>query len=949
MDTAAPMPVLVGGNAACDETVSEALGRFETTLAAAVREVHMDVSVFKRGVERRVDETRQAQGPLADAVQQLTRENQQLRSQLEALTRLVEGLMGKRVDESTMEEKESQEWVHVTGPQESGNKVQGRTSTVAPTGLAESRSSGSGVSRRTSARLSSSMTNGHKSVVETEEKIVFAVLENGRQNEQEDLSLSKSHLPCTSITKTDSLTGHKPTAKSPALAQPASTPKPHLSGQQQEVVSLLAPHEHTTPVLIPHPPVSAINRTSPEFPIASTPSGPPANHTQSPANHTQFPANPTQFPANHTQFPANPTQSPANPTQFPANPTQFPANPTQSPANPTQSPANPTQSPANPTQSPANPTQSPANPTQSPANPTQSPANPTQSPALSPKTSIQSAMMETAPKTPGEFPFKRTERERPAVKPASPSLTRSMSFPAVTEKLLPPRKLPPPGIDKSLEFGTPKKFVGPNNLGSVGERKLQRSQTLPRNLGMQDKRSLFESMASECDRSKVPGSKPKLQHSQSSNSAGGIKAMLLEWCRSKTIGYKKIDIQNFSSSWCDGMAFAALVHSFFPLEFDYDTLNPANRKDNFEVAFTTAEKQADCVRLIEVEDMIAMGNKPDPMCIFTYVQSLYNHLKEFEPEGKVLETVGVFELPKQQGKYETGQLFLHSVFGYRGIVLFPWHARLYDRDISPPANESKSAEPAGAHGSKEVKGKTHTYYQVLIDTRDCPHISQRSQTEAVTFLANHDDSRALYAIPGLDYVSHEDILPYNSTEQVPIQHELFERFLQFNAFKVPPFIPRDTLQAWQEKNHPWLELSDVHRETTEDIRVTVIPFYMGMREAQNSNVYWWRYCIRLENMGEEVVQLRERHWRIFSLSGTLETVRGRGVVGREPVLSKEQPAFQYSSHVSLQAPSGHMWGSYRLERPNGTFFDVRIPPFSLESKKDDTPNGFLPGPFTSLA
>lgn len=27
--------------------------------------------------------------------------------------------------------------------------------------------------------------------------------------------------------------------------------------------------------------------------------------------------------------------------------------------------------------------------------------------------------------------------------------------------------------------------------------------------------------------------------------------------------------------------------------------------------------------------------------------------------------------------------------------------------------------------------------------------SQRSQTEAVTFLANHDDSRALYAIPGV--------------------------------------------------------------------------------------------------------------------------------------------------------------------------------------------------------
>ncbi|XP_025070381.1 polymerase delta-interacting protein 2, partial [Alligator sinensis] len=279
------------------------------------------------------------------------------------------------------------------------------------------------------------------------------------------------------------------------------------------------------------------------------------------------------------------------------------------------------------------------------------------------------------------------------------------------------------------------------------------------------------------------------------------------------------------------------------------------------------------------------------------------------------------------------QLFLHSVFGYRGIVLFPWQARLYDRDVTSPARDK--SENAAGHGSKEVKGKTHTYYQVLIDARDCPHISQRSQTEAVTFLANHDDSRALYAIPGLDYVSHEDILPYNSTDQVPIQHELFERFLIYDQTKVPPFVARDTLCAWQEKNHPWLELSDVHRETTDNIRVTVIPFYMGMREAQNSHVYWWRYCIRLENLDSEVVQLRERHWRIFSLSGTLETVRGRGVVGREPVLSKEQPAFQYSSHVSLQASSGHMWGTFRFERPDGSHFDVRIPPFSLESNKDE--------------
>jgi len=56
----------------------------------------------------------------------------------------------------------------------------------------------------------------------------------------------------------------------------------------------------------------------------------------------------------------------------------------------------------------------------------------------------------------------------------------------------------------------------------------------------------------------------------------------------------------------------------------------------------------------------------------------------------------------------------------------------------------------------------------------------------------------------------------------------------------PPFVSHDTLKAWQDKNHPWLELSDVHKETTENVRVTVIPFYMGHRENQSSSVYWVR-------------------------------------------------------------------------------------------------------------
>lgn len=306
-----------------------------------------------------------------------------------------------------------------------------------------------------------------------------------------------------------------------------------------------------------------------------------------------------------------------------------------------------------------------------------------------------------------------------------------------------------------------------------------------------------------------------------------------------------------------------------------------------------------------------------PQCVFFNLKIYYTRLAE----------VGRLDTPKLQGKYETGQLFLHRVFGYRGVVLFPWLARVYDRDM--PNKKGSSDE---GNVGKEVKGKIHTFYQALIDSRDCPFI--RAQSESVTFLANQETNRSLYAVPGLDYIAHEDILPYTTTERQPIQHDLFDKFLMYYPEKDPPFGAQETLRAWQKKNHPWLELSDVHKETTENIRVTVTPFYMGSRDTLTNTIYWWRYCVRLENLGDLSVQLRERHWRIFSLSGTLETVRGRGVVGQEPILSSSLPAFQYSSHVSLQAPSGHMWGTFRLEREDGYAFDCRIPPFSLESKAE---------------
>ena len=42
----------------------------------------------------------------------------------------------------------------------------------------------------------------------------------------------------------------------------------------------------------------------------------------------------------------------------------------------------------------------------------------------------------------------------------------------------------------------------------------------------------------------------------------------------------------------------------------------------------------------------------------------------------------------------------------------------------------------------------------------------------------------------------------------------------------PNFLPREHLKSWQERHHRWLELSDVSKDVTHQVRVTVIPFYM---------------------------------------------------------------------------------------------------------------------------
>ncbi|XP_046872670.1 smoothelin [Hypomesus transpacificus] len=163
-------------------------------------------------------------------------------------------------------------------------------------------------------------------------------------------------------------------------------------------------------------------------------------------------------------------------------------------------------------------------------------------------------------------------------------------------------------------------------------KELMRAQTLPKTSAMQARRAMIEKLESGGPGNQAVAKVNNVQRSTSFGvpNANSIKQMLLDWCRAKTRSYENVEIQNFSSCWSDGMAFCALVHNFFPEAFDYSELTPSNRRHNFEVAFSTAEAYANCMPLLEVEDMMIMGRKPDSKCVFTYVQSLVNHLRRHE-------------------------------------------------------------------------------------------------------------------------------------------------------------------------------------------------------------------------------------------------------------------------------------------------------------------------------
>ena len=112
------------------------------------------------------------------------------------------------------------------------------------------------------------------------------------------------------------------------------------------------------------------------------------------------------------------------------------------------------------------------------------------------------------------------------------------------------------------------------------------------------------------------------------------------------------------------------------------------------------------------------------------------------------------------------------------------------------------------------------------------------------------------------------------------------------------------------------------------IEVDVETRYIEDQSNPEQNYYVFAYTITIQNKGNQSAQLLTRHWVITDADGTVQAVRGAGVVGAQPRLAPGED-FQYTSAALIETPVGTMVGSYQMVADDGVSFDAEIPLFRL--------------------
>jgi len=99
---------------------------------------------------------------------------------------------------------------------------------------------------------------------------------------------------------------------------------------------------------------------------------------------------------------------------------------------------------------------------------------------------------------------------------------------------------------------------------------------------------------------------------------------LLLWCKNVTDGYNGVHIENFKTSFKDGLAFLALVHRFNPDNTGvvFENYSKDTPEQNLAAAFEFAEKELHVPKLLDVQEV--MDGRVDERSLVLYT-SLFFH------------------------------------------------------------------------------------------------------------------------------------------------------------------------------------------------------------------------------------------------------------------------------------------------------------------------------------
>lgn len=117
--------------------------------------------------------------------------------------------------------------------------------------------------------------------------------------------------------------------------------------------------------------------------------------------------------------------------------------------------------------------------------------------------------------------------------------------------------------------------------------------------------------------------------------------------------------------------------------------------------------------------------------------------------------------------------------------------------------------------------------------------------------------------------------------------------------------------------------------TTGEIEVQVATHFAAEHSIPFSNEYYFAYHVRITNHSNAAIQVMGREWHIHDGVAHKRTVKGEGLVGKQPHIAPGH-THEYVSYCNLKSQFGQMSGRFfAIRKADGEVIELMVPAFTL--------------------